>query len=165
MTETQTRTYQALRAVDAFPGVVRRTLASGTTILDTAVAPTKSEGGSVLAGDQAFALHDTYGFPYDLTRELVAERGLSVDDEGFDELMDAQRERARTGGVAGESGGHEEVIGFVGSAPATRFDAPARTSPAVNTPGRTVSSRCGSRSLSGQARCPPHSAASLPQSR
>ncbi len=53
----------------------RRTLAQGTTILDTAVARTKQGGGDTLGGDQAFALHDTYGFPIDLTLEMAAEQG------------------------------------------------------------------------------------------
>src|SRR4029078_4299398 len=73
----------------------RRTLASGTTILDTAVARTKSSGGSTLAGDEAFALHDTYGFPIDLTLEMAAEQGLSVDVEAFRELMAQARQRAQ----------------------------------------------------------------------
>jgi alanyl-tRNA synthetase len=73
----------------------RRTLAAGTTILDTAVARTKDAGGSVLAGDQAFALHDTYGFPIDLTLEMAAEQGLEVDREGFARLMQEQRGRAK----------------------------------------------------------------------
>ena len=73
----------------------RRTLVSGTTILDTAVAQVKSSGGSTLAGEQAFALHDTYGFPIDLTLEMAAEQGLAVDEQGFRSLMQAQRERAR----------------------------------------------------------------------
>ena len=85
---------------DAF----RRTLASGTTILDTAVARTKSEGGSVLAGDQAFALHDTYGFPIDLTLEMAQEQGLEVDREGFTRLMQEQRERAKADAKAKKSG-------------------------------------------------------------
>ncbi len=74
----------------------RRTLASGTTILDTAVARTKESGGGVLAGDQAFQLHDTYGFPIDLTLEMAAEQGLEVDREGFARLMNEQRDRARS---------------------------------------------------------------------
>ncbi|MBD3784863.1 MAG: alanine--tRNA ligase [Micrococcales bacterium] len=73
----------------------RRTLAAGTTILDTAVARTRESGGRVLAGDQAFALHDTYGFPIDLTLEMAAEQGLEVDREGFTRLMHEQRTRAK----------------------------------------------------------------------
>ncbi|MBO1750461.1 alanine--tRNA ligase [Actinotalea sp. BY-33] len=86
---------------DAF----RRTLVSGTTILDTAVAQVKSSGGSTLAGDQAFALHDTYGFPIDLTLEMAAEQGLTVDEQGFRDLMTAQRERARADAKA-KKGAH-----------------------------------------------------------
>jgi len=73
----------------------RRTLASGTTLLDTAVAKAKSSGQSSLAGDQAFALHDTYGFPIDLTLEMAAEQGLQVDQDGFRRLMKEQRDRAK----------------------------------------------------------------------
>ena len=73
----------------------RRTLASGTTILDTAVAAAKSAGRSTLAGDQAFSLHDTYGFPIDLTLEMAAEQGVDVDEDGFRRLMTEQRDRAK----------------------------------------------------------------------
>lgn len=73
----------------------RRTLASGTTILDVAVADVKKAGGTTLPGDRAFQLHDTYGFPIDLTLEMAAEQGLRVDEAGFRDLMAAQRERAR----------------------------------------------------------------------
>jgi alanyl-tRNA synthetase len=73
----------------------RRTLASGTTILDTAVAKAKSSGRTTLAGDQAFALHDTYGFPIDLTLEMAAEQGVQVDQDGFRRLMKEQRDRAK----------------------------------------------------------------------
>ncbi len=73
----------------------RRTLVAGTTILDTAVAQVKRSGGSTLPGDQAFALHDTYGFPIELTLEMASEQGLRVDEHGFRDLMAAQRERAR----------------------------------------------------------------------
>ncbi|HEY8882605.1 MAG TPA: alanine--tRNA ligase, partial [Dermatophilaceae bacterium] len=73
----------------------RRTLASGTTLLDSAVAKAKSSGQSSLAGDQAFALHDTYGFPIDLTLEMAAEQGLQVDQDGFRRLMKEQRDRAK----------------------------------------------------------------------
>ena len=73
----------------------RRTLASGTTILDLAVAKAKSAGQTTLAGDQAFALHDTYGFPIDLTLEMAAEQGVRVDEDGFRRLMKEQRDRAK----------------------------------------------------------------------
>ncbi|KQZ09997.1 alanine--tRNA ligase [Microbacterium sp. Root53] len=72
-----------------------RTLSSGSTILDTAVAKTKAEGGATLAGDQAFLLHDTYGFPIDLTLEIAEEAGLGVDRAGFDSLMQEQKQRAK----------------------------------------------------------------------
>ena len=76
---------------DAF----RRTLSSGTTILDTAVARAKSSGATTLGGAEAFALHDTYGFPIDLTLEMAAEQGLQVDEPGFRRLMSEQRDRAK----------------------------------------------------------------------
>ena len=76
-----------------------RTLASGTTMLDTAVAKAKSMAQtgvqSTLAGDQAFALHDTYGFPIELTLEMAAEQGVQVDEDGFRRLMKEQRDRAK----------------------------------------------------------------------
>ncbi|NEN06309.1 alanine--tRNA ligase [Diaminobutyricibacter tongyongensis] len=72
-----------------------RTLTSGTGILDTAVANTQRAGKSELAGDTAFLLHDTYGFPIDLTLEMAEEAGLSVDRKAFDSLMASQRARAK----------------------------------------------------------------------
>ncbi|REJ05461.1 alanine--tRNA ligase [Microbacterium bovistercoris] len=73
----------------------RRTLASGSTILDLALDETKKAGGSTLSGSEAFLLHDTYGFPIDLTLEVAEEAGLDVDRPAFDELMRGQRERAK----------------------------------------------------------------------
>jgi alanyl-tRNA synthetase len=72
-----------------------QTLRSGTTILDTAVAETKASGGAQLSGDKAFQLHDTYGFPIDLTLEMADEHGISVDEPGFRRLMAEQRARAK----------------------------------------------------------------------
>jgi alanyl-tRNA synthetase len=73
----------------------RTTLRSGTTILDVAVADTKRSGGTQLSGDKAFQLHDTYGFPIDLTLEMAAEQGINVDEAGFRRLMAEQRARAK----------------------------------------------------------------------
>ena len=72
-----------------------RTLAQGSTILDLAVTETKGSGGTTLAGEQAFLLHDTYGFPIDLTLEVAEEAGLQVDRAAFDELMREQKARAK----------------------------------------------------------------------
>ncbi|KAE8763729.1 alanine--tRNA ligase [Georgenia thermotolerans] len=85
----------------------RRTLTAGTTILDTAVNRAKSSAGTakpVLSGADAFALHDTYGFPIDLTLEMAAEHGVSVDETGFRSLMDEQRQRARADALAKKTG-------------------------------------------------------------
>jgi len=72
-----------------------RTLASGSTILDLSIAQTKESGGTSLAGTEAFLLHDTYGFPIDLTLEVAEEAGLTVDRAAFDTLMQEQRSRAK----------------------------------------------------------------------
>ena len=72
-----------------------RTLASGTSILDLAVADTKQKGAAELPGDTAFLLHDTFGFPIDLTLEMAEEAGLQVNRSAFDRLMADQRARAK----------------------------------------------------------------------
>ncbi|GGF23532.1 alanine--tRNA ligase [Subtercola lobariae] len=72
-----------------------RTLTGGTSILDLAVSKTKAEKSVSLAGDTAFALHDTYGFPIDLTVEIAEEAGLTVDREAFERLMTEQKQRAK----------------------------------------------------------------------
>ncbi|GMA27615.1 alanine--tRNA ligase [Arenivirga flava] len=72
-----------------------RTLSGGTEILDTALEATKAQGRGQLAGDTAFLLHDTYGFPVDLTLEVAEEAGLTVDRAAFDRLMSEQRARAK----------------------------------------------------------------------
>ncbi|MGW5717853.1 alanine--tRNA ligase [Amycolatopsis sp. NPDC003865] len=80
------------------------TLTSGSRIFDLAAEETKRGGGDVLAGDKAFQLHDTYGFPIDLTLEMAAEQGLSVDEEGFRTLMNEQRTRAKADAAARKTG-------------------------------------------------------------
>jgi alanyl-tRNA synthetase len=97
------------------------TLERGTELLDALVAEATEQGTSWVDAADAFKLHDTYGFPYDLTKELLAERGLSVDDAGFEELMDRQRERARSGAESVTEDHHGAVISFVASAPESRF--------------------------------------------
>ncbi|WP_067502120.1 alanine--tRNA ligase [Actinoplanes sp. TFC3] len=87
------------------------TLRAGTTILDTAIAETKGAGRTVLPGDKAFQLHDTYGLPIDLTLEIAAEQGLQVDADGFRALMAEQRARAKADGKARKTG-HADLSAY-----------------------------------------------------
>jgi alanyl-tRNA synthetase len=100
-----------------------RTLERGMAMLEELVAAAEGSSTSWIDAADAFKLHDTYGFPYDLTVELLAERGLSVDDSGFEELMEEQRERARMGAATahGAEDRHERVIAFAAAAAQTRF--------------------------------------------
>lgn len=77
-----------------------RTLASGSKLFEDAADKTKTAGKSTLSGSDAFTLHDTYGFPIELTLEMAAEAGLSVDEKGFRELMNEQRQRAKADAAA-----------------------------------------------------------------
>ncbi|OGO50522.1 MAG: alanine--tRNA ligase [Chloroflexi bacterium RBG_16_68_14] len=76
--------------------------------------------GTVLPGEEAFRLYDTYGFPIDLTRKVLEARGWSVDEQGFNEALDAQRQRARSAREL-ERGQEEALLSQVGGLPATRF--------------------------------------------
>jgi alanyl-tRNA synthetase len=82
-----------------------RTLEQGLRILDELIARARERGDEGISSEDAFRLHDTYGFPFDLTLELVAEQGLGVDEQGFEALMEEQRARARA--VARAGGGDE----------------------------------------------------------
>jgi alanyl-tRNA synthetase len=98
-----------------------RTLDRGSELLGRLVADAKAQGTSWVDAADAFMLHDTYGFPYDLTKELLAEQGLSVDDSGFEALMEQQRDRARTGAEPLVPDRHQAVISFASAAPASTF--------------------------------------------
>lgn len=134
-----------------------RTLKSGTTIFDTAVASAQKDshkgGTPTLSGEAAFSLHDTYGFPIDLTLEMASEKGVQVDQVRFRDLMEEQRERARADSrskkaghidastfhkIAEAIGGASDFIGYddyageatvagilVDGAPVVSVDAPA----------------------------------------
>jgi alanyl-tRNA synthetase len=80
------------------------TLTSGSRIFDLAADEVKKSGSQILAGDKAFQLHDTYGFPIDLTLEMASEQGLSVDEEGFRALMNEQRQRAKADAKSRKTG-------------------------------------------------------------
>ena len=77
-----------------------RTLASGSRLFDEAARATKASGSDVLSGSDAFTLHDTYGFPIELTLEMASEAGLAVDELVFRELMSQQRHRAKADAAA-----------------------------------------------------------------
>jgi alanyl-tRNA synthetase len=97
--------YQRIEAVArAEEEAFLATLSAGSRIFDLAVAQTRQAGGVQLSGDQVFQLHDTYGFPIDLTLEMAAEAGLSVDEAGFRTLMAQQRQRAKADAAARRSG-------------------------------------------------------------
>jgi alanyl-tRNA synthetase len=100
-----------------------RTLERGTELLERLIREAKESEASWIEAADAFELHDTYGFPYDLTKELLAEQGLSVDDSGFEELMEEQRQRSRGGSATahGSEDSHERVLTFAGSAAPSRF--------------------------------------------
>jgi alanyl-tRNA synthetase len=96
-----------------------RTLEQGERLLADLIEQAKADQTSWVSAEDAFRLHDTYGFPYEMTKELLAEEGLSVDDQGFEELMERARERSRSRGVyaTADDGGdvhlrHEDVLRF-----------------------------------------------------
>ena len=98
----------------------RQTLRTGTQIFDVAVTEAKQSGATQLSGDKAFALHDTYGFPIDLTLEMASEQGLSVDEDGFRRLMTEQRQRAKADAKAkkgqhAETGAYREIADSLGA--------------------------------------------------
>ena len=84
-----------LGVIDAEEGTFLGTLRTGSAIFDAAVGETRRRGAATLSGAQAFQLHDTYGFPIDLTMEMANEQGLAVDEDGFRRLMAEQRQRAK----------------------------------------------------------------------
>jgi alanyl-tRNA synthetase len=99
-----------IRAVAvAEEGSFLETLSKGAAIFDQAV-PAAREAGGVLSGASAFQLHDTYGFPIDLTLEMAAEQGLTVDEAGFRTLMQRQREMAKQDAKEKKTGGVDVSI-------------------------------------------------------
>jgi alanyl-tRNA synthetase len=116
-------------AIDAWlgaeEGAFGRTLESGLANLNAQIARARVQGSESIDAEDAFQLHDTFGFPFDLTKELLAEEGLGVDEEAFERLMDAQRVRARAsagGGEQGEQSPRERAREFAeGTAAKSRF--------------------------------------------
>ncbi len=97
--------------IDAEESAFLATLRTGSAIFDAAVEETRRRGSQTLRGDQAFQLHDTYGFPIDLTLEMAEEQGLEVDEAGFRRLMAEQRQRAKAD-AAGKKTGNADISVF-----------------------------------------------------
>jgi alanyl-tRNA synthetase len=93
--ELESEFERILRLAEAEEDAFLRTLVSGTAFLEQALAEVRTSNKSELTGDAAFLLHDTYGFPIDLTLEIAQESGLSVDRDGFKALMALQKDRAK----------------------------------------------------------------------
>jgi alanyl-tRNA synthetase len=100
-----------LTVIDAEEAAFASTLRTGTAIFEAAVEENKRKNRANISGAQAFQLHDTYGFPIDLTLEMAAEQGLSVDEDGFRRLMAEQKERARKD-AAGKKTGNVDISVF-----------------------------------------------------
>jgi alanyl-tRNA synthetase len=97
-----------LRVANAEEERFNRTLVQGLELVDEAIARAKDEGARVFPGSVAFMLHDTYGFPVEVTREIVEEQGLMLDLRDFEAAMEGQRKRARTARKGGDD--LQEVI-------------------------------------------------------
>ena len=99
----------------------KETLSQGMEILDEQVAALKEKKLAVLSGEDAFRLYDTYGFPLDLTREILAESGFSVDEQGFNRALEQQRERARAALGAQGAGEKNFILSSLTKGMTTKF--------------------------------------------
>jgi len=91
-------------------GRFMETIDQGMDILNQYIEELLSENGSVLSGENAFKLYDTYGFPLDLTKEILDEKGISVDEASFDSEMQKQRQRARQARVGVDTEGWKDDV-------------------------------------------------------
>jgi alanyl-tRNA synthetase len=102
--ELESDSGRILKVAEAEEESFLQTLKSGTMIFDQRSAALKKSGAKVLSGEDVFQLHDTYGFPFDLTLEMANEEGLGIDADGFTRLMKQQRERAKADAKSKKSG-------------------------------------------------------------
>lgn len=100
-----------LRVAETEEEKFNRTLDQGLVLVEEAIANAGAQGSTVFPGAVAFLLHDTYGFPSEVTREIVEERGLTLDVAGFEEAMEDQRKRAR-GAQRGGDGLQDSIVAF-----------------------------------------------------
>ncbi|MDZ4910623.1 alanine--tRNA ligase, partial [Clostridium perfringens] len=99
------------------------TLDQGVDILNSYIAELKENNEKVLSGVKSFKLYDTYGFPMDLTQEILEEQGFGIDEDGFQEEMEAQRQRARADrGAMEDEGWKEDALSTLDESIASTFD-------------------------------------------
>jgi alanyl-tRNA synthetase len=109
--ELNDRKASILRVAHSEEDRFNRTLDQGLSLVDEAIAAAEAEGTGVFPAQTAFLLHDTYGFPVEVTREIVQERGLTLDIQGFEESMERQRKRAR-GATKGSDASEDAILQF-----------------------------------------------------
>jgi alanyl-tRNA synthetase len=109
---------EALRREEAS---FQRTLDRGIALLDELMSELRGRGESVVPGEQVFRLYDTFGFPYDLTRDIAEENGFTIDRDGFDHAMAAQRARARASGTFNVDAWAEHYRRLADDLPQTAF--------------------------------------------
>ena len=120
--ELDTDFARILRIAVAEEEAFLRTLNSGLLVLDEEIAKAKKDGKATLSGESSFLLHDTYGFPVDLTFEIAEEQGLALDREEFNVLMNVQRQRAKDDAKMKRSGNADlSVYGEFRAIGSTKF--------------------------------------------
>ena len=100
-----------------------KTIDQGINLLEKIIDSVKAENKTVISGEDAFKLYDTFGFPMDITKEIAEENGLSVDEDGFTAFMKEQKERARNARAAqtGDAGWSDDSAALVSGLSATKF--------------------------------------------
>ena len=99
------------------------TIDAGLGILNTIIESAKAEGKTIVAGEDVFKLYDTFGFPLDLTREIILENGLEIDENAFNVLMKEQKERARAarGNIGGWDNSNKDMIAGISATEFTGY--------------------------------------------
>ena len=119
--EVDERKGETKKIIEAEERAFFRTLEEGKSRFESMVDGLKADGAGVIDGEKAFVLYDTYGFPIELTMELASERGLAVDEKGFEEQMEEQRSRAQAGSSFAEEGGEPVEMEVLGEGPTSDF--------------------------------------------
>ncbi len=109
-TELQENKEYIQRVIKVEEGRFQETIHQGVDILNEYITTLEKSGEKLLAGDIAFKLYDTFGFPLDLTKEILEEKGLQVDEEGFQAEMEKQRDRARKARVGEDNEGWKDDV-------------------------------------------------------